>query len=713
MLTTNTFDTLIRSLCCAFKNSDICLSFCMQVIMPEIEMITNVTAVARRVQARLKDELFSDEYMGSTDVSQARLPNRRSLIENNGDFILHRFTGSDMYGAIRQTLLSIHETAAQLHVRTPEKATLEWMVSIFNWVESIHPVEDSRHQLVIKIEHGLGMLEKGHVIFYSVLDEVQSYLRGANVGLQVLPQCFEVVLMGDGTFTLGIGFLRWAALLFECLKSDVNKEDRWKERVFELTDRFHKFESESMGGSLASFRDATSFKDAVDSLIFESSNLIIQDDEVMHSLHLLSKKMKANSLFQKSLDVERALVEEKKLLFEERKFMNPHNVVVDRYELLDSLMGRFASIPYESDVILLQQCDDESLIAGEASVRDKSRFFLEKSLWTGMETLGFDPKETDAQDFCSIIAWRLEEAVFEKYHPHDVSDLASSDYRDKVRSLRFNLQDPKNPMLCARVLAGNMPLDELVSASTEALASNELKLKRRQVEEEGIKNVVLAADTEKKDQFITNDLAAKIRIESTKMKRSNTPEAVTSDSMPSEYTFRDVEGVLSKSSLDEDFYHSLSLPSPTTRLETKETNQIVASLPPPPMRMKREPNDFVGSALESSYDQFDDPPPLSPRLTSVQNSSHDGKSPARHILSKSGTDLFQISISKLKISFTTKIAADLSCDLDIDRRLPSILVEKGRLSVDEFNKFIHSKTKGGRWNLAYLKLSSITGKLIV
>ena len=257
-------------------------------------------------------------------------------------------------------------------------------------------------------------------------------------------------------------------------------------------------------------------------------------------------------------------------------------------------------------------------------------------------------------------------------------------------------------------------MDELVSASTEALASNELKLKRRKVEEEAIKNVVLAADTEKKDQFITNDLAAKIRIESTKMKRSNTPEAVTSDSMSKEYTFHEnFDGMLTKSSLEGDFFHSLLLPSPTPRLETKETNQIVASLPPPPMRMKRMPNEFVGSALESTYDQFDDPSPQSPRLTTIQNRSHDSKSPACHILSKSGTDLFQISISKLKISFTTKIAAELSCDLDVDRRFPSILVEKGRLSVDELNKFIHSKTKGGRWNLAYLKLSSITGELML
>jgi hypothetical protein len=72
--------------------------------------------------------------------------------------------------------------------------------------------------------------------------------------------------------------------------------------------------------------------------------------------------------------------------------------------------------------------------------------------------------------------------------------------------------------------------------------------------------------------------------------------------------------------------------------------------------------------------------------------------------------LFQICISKLKISFTTKIAADPNCQLEVDYLLPSILVEKGRLSVDEFNKFIHAKTKGRKWSLVCMKLSSIDGE---
>lgn len=106
--------------------------------------------------------------------------------------------------------------------------------------------------------------------------------------------------------------------------------------------------------------------------------------------------------------------------------------------------------------------------------------------------------------------------------------------------------------------------------------------------------------------------------------------------------------------------------------------------------------------------------PFSPPSTHsqpVQSHPSAAASPPRahHISSQSGTDLFHITISKLKLSFTTKIAADKSCKYKVDHFLPSMLVEKGRLNIDQFNTFMHEKTKSGRWVIAHLKLSSIEG----
>ena len=141
---------------------------------------------------------------------------------------------------------------------------------------------------------------------------------------------------------------------------------------------------------------------------------------------------------------------------------------------------------------------------------------------------------------------------------------------------------------------------------------------------------MLAADQEKKEHYISNELAAKIRIESTTMAR-NSPEGGISASLRDE----DMDALLSK-------YQSASSPEPdlSLRLATKETTHIL--LPAPPMRVKKK-HVHVGSAFESRFDQFDPPPPL--QIDSLTN-----KSPIRHILSQSQTDLFQICISKLKIS---------------------------------------------------------------
>ena len=45
-------------------------------------------------------------------------------------------------------------------------------------------------------------------------------------------------------------------------------------------------------------------------------------------------------------------------------------------------------------------------------------------------------------------------------------------YRDKYRSLAFNLRDERNPDLRARVLQGKIEPDELVDKEVEELASD-------------------------------------------------------------------------------------------------------------------------------------------------------------------------------------------------------------------------------------------------
>ncbi len=70
------------------------------------------------------------------------------------------------------------------------------------------------------------------------------------------------------------------------------------------------------------------------------------------------------------------------------------------------------------------------------------RNFLQKSLLQGFETFGME-KHIDAQDYCSLLAWDLEQAIFDKFKTDadDIGQSVSNEYREKVGKARLMLSD--------------------------------------------------------------------------------------------------------------------------------------------------------------------------------------------------------------------------------------------------------------------------------
>jgi len=66
-----------------------------------------------------------------------------------------------------------------------------------------------------------------------------------------------------------------------------------------------------------------------------------------------------------------------------------------------------------------------------------------------------------------------------------------AEYKNKFRSISFNLKDTKNSSLRERVMNGSLPPDELVQLSSEDLANQELKAQAEKIREEGVANSVL------------------------------------------------------------------------------------------------------------------------------------------------------------------------------------------------------------------------------
>lgn len=229
-------------------------------------------------------------------------------------------------------------------------------------------------------------------------------------------------------------------------------------------------------------------------------------------------------------------------------------------------------------------------------------------------------------------------------------------------------QDPKNPMLCARVLSGQLKLDELINMTSDELASKELNDYRQQVQQEATRNIVLAGPT---------------------TSGSNSGPAVgqSSDHVNNNWASR------------------VKIESPTTQPAEPRT---VLHVPPPPVfssggSSKRSRAGASPRSAQASSSKVES-------VGSVSKTTRDDNDHGRHITSQTASESFVITVPRLKLSFSTKLYVEQSCPYQIDNFLPASLTEKGRITLDEFNKFISDKMKSGRWNIVHLKLSHINGE---
>lgn len=242
--------------------------------------------------------------------------------------------------------------------------------------------------------------------------------------------------------------------------------------------------------------------------------------------------------------------------------------------------------------------------------------------------------------------------------------------------------------------------------SSDELASKELNLFRRQVQEESRKSIVLsgAGGCGIQNSVTTGSTSAFARIIESK------PQAIKGPAQRNEANPRGTPPSLISQSFNQ--RHAESKTLDVRSAQGAATSPVLSRLhqrfptPPTPTFVSSSKTEHDISSLKLPEDCEDRTPPRILSNTDTITSS----SPGRHITAQSGTDSFSITVSRLKLSFATKLFIDQSCPYQIDNFLPSSMVEKGRITLDDFNKFISEKMKSGRWNLVHLKLSSITGE---
>ena len=131
----------------------------------------------------------------------------------------------------------------------------------------------------------------------------------------------------------------------------------------------------------------------------------------------------------------------------------------------------------------------------DLSVRERAKSVLEKTLMKYM-TSNLKVEEEDAECITYAVAVASElETEIHKLHPSVAPyTFPTKDYMNKIKAIKSNLDNPKNLLLCGRVLTGDIPLSKLASMTGRDLASEEMKKFRNEREEAYTKNRVFGAE---------------------------------------------------------------------------------------------------------------------------------------------------------------------------------------------------------------------------
>lgn len=102
----------------------------------------------------------------------------------------------------------------------------------------------------------------------------------------------------------------------------------------------------------------------------------------------------------------------------------------------------------------------------------------------------FEPLEPTKSEALGLA---IENALFSAYATSEHG--YGAEYKNRFRSISFNLKDAKNSALRERVLSGNLPPEELVKLSSEEMANQELRAQAEKIREEGVAQSVLKVQT--------------------------------------------------------------------------------------------------------------------------------------------------------------------------------------------------------------------------
>eukprot|EP00934_Nitzschia_sp_Nitz4_P005871 Nitzschia sp. Nitz4//scaffold2_size372955//13852//18732//NITZ4_000354-RA/size372955-processed-gene-0.465-mRNA-1//-1//CDS//3329546569//5861//frame0 len=664
----------------------------LKVAMPREDAMHRVLRSSTEFEAKLQKILGEDFSVQNPD--RAAYPDSDSLVGKNGDFILFRLTGSELFQAMLPDMYELAEVAEDVLAETPGKHTFDWLKRSVDWIDDLNscvakesPFVDCRKKLlVIPCADARRLVELGNDLFLNLAEDIKQTFSSHGIFVTTNKQgkSYRVAVKKSGAHhSMGGTVVRWCPILFECLKADVARLGEWELELTQLLSEFNKFFQRKGSHTKPTEDDLYRwhcFKERTSTLLEEGAQTLVVAPEanfVSSFTNLLSSQ--ESYLAQHSSP-------QLHQIFAKRWFSEGTSQLNDRETLLDSLMTR-------RELSEDRKPTKDILDEDESSFRQICRSYVSSSLGRVARVAGTG-KSRDIDSLCALKAWEIECEMYDSFQQELGVTKVSDEYKSKARNLRVSMDDRNNLSLGLQILTGELNVSTVVKMSKEQLASHKTKNARAKAE---------------KDALNASNLTPRLAISPQKGEPATKPVSSDFSSSGSKSTIEVVErNAPTKHGLSSILRPSKIPPNPVS---------AAAGAPAGAKKSSKEPKEAVVKAQTSTLKTVSKvpskaaaPPPPPPSLATSFNQSHDktASSSQLRIESSSGSDSFKFDILNLRLTFSAALYLEASGHESLRRFLPSCLKERGRLGDKEFSRFISSKLEGGKWAAISLRLVTLS-----
>jgi hypothetical protein len=695
-----------------------------KVDMPRHKAVKAMVDAKKEFEIQLESFLAQD-FDGNQD--NAPLPKGDSLVGRNGQFILYRLTGSSLFSMMQTSVQSLATIGDNVFAVTPGKAAFDWMRSAVAWIEELQDAVISQSKftnaneklLVIPTKDAKQLCKSGGNIFLQANKDVTQTLsnHGIYVSVNSIKKRLNVRLKKDGAHhSVGGIIIRWCPILFNALRADVTKLESWEDGLQKVVDNFNAFESKSSHANAIvdenNLYQWYCYYMEVQTALEEGQNALVVSptkdtiDYFTDTLGTIRTHLDKNC--------SRDAIKE----FSKRLFGNSTSLYEDRFDLLDALLYRRETARIVDNDI---EETEFSALETKASFRDVCRSNLENALlraaWVlNLESLGV----SGIEDLCALKSWEIELEMFETFQDETTFTVftVSEVYKVKARSLKSNLENTSNISLCLEVLTDDIKANALVKMTPDQFASRNLKLERERAKQAALTEKL---STPEVDSRTTRENYGK-PLKSI-LRKKNAPSRDTSASPEAKIEEKLVNSCNddTKVNLDLNADGAPTMDSDEdklveTHLKPSSAATQISGLSPSISPLNPLP---VGNKLKNRSSEIprSPPPPPPPSLASsfdttsakddTRSSSVDSKS---RISNMFGGESFRIELQgQLKYTFSAAFYQEDTSQATVNRFMSESLIQKGRSKIDDFDRFLSEKLRGGRWEATCLKLATIGG----